>query len=566
MRIKKNYIVSQVIMLFVMLFVLPINASAQVQTEQKITILHTNDVHARTTGETYLASLVEQKKAQQENVLVFSAGDVLHGQPFASISKGESMVDIMNLVGYDAMTAGNHDFQYGLERLQELCAKMNFPLLVANIVRKTDQKNVFEKNYLIKEIEGIKIGVFGLITPETETKTDPRNVSQIEFLPPIDAAKQAVKQLKAEGVQVIIALTHLGVDEESLAVNRSDNLAKEVPEIDLIIDGHSHTVLPEGLLVGNTLIAQTGAHGENIGEVELTFQNGVLVQKKATLIGDLTKSEIKENEEIKQYLEQMKQENQTVLNQVVGNTPVELKGERELVRTQETNLTNLIADALRYYTQADLVIFNGGAVRSSIPKGDIRIENVFNVLPFGNMVVTKEISGANFLLAVEHGLSVYPNELGGFAQIGGMKISFDPTQPPGSRVGHVEMEDGTAFDRNKKYIVAMNDFLSFGGDSYTMLQSKEKYWEYGSIDDALFAYLKTNPVITDEVKGSLKAEKSLDIQQENSTQKVQKYEVKINDNLTKIAKKFGTTWQKIAQYNQLKNPNLIFPKQILLIP
>ncbi|MBR0061866.1 MAG: metallophosphatase, partial [Selenomonadaceae bacterium] len=240
----------------------------------ELVIFHTNDMHSRikvtddrgnSIGIAQIAAAVKEVKSKNPATLFLDAGDTLHGMPMITISKGENMVPLLNAAGYDAMTAGNHDFNYGSAHLESLAKKLKFPLLDANIVRKSSGKNVF-KPYKIFKLNGIKVGVFGLSTPETAYKTNPANVSTLEFLNPVESAQMMIKILRPK-CDVVIALVHLGVDASSEFTG--ERLARETDGIDLIVDGHSHTALYEGIRINDTLVVQAGSYGHFLGRATL---------------------------------------------------------------------------------------------------------------------------------------------------------------------------------------------------------------------------------------------------------------------------------------------------------
>ncbi|HHX62715.1 MAG TPA: LysM peptidoglycan-binding domain-containing protein [Epulopiscium sp.] len=545
-------------------------------TGKHITIIHTNDTHSRVAtdekggsiGFEKIATLVKQAKTENPNTLVVDAGDTLHGQTFATISKGQSIVDLMNIVGYDVMVPGNHDFNYGQERLLELKETMAFPLIAANII-KADGSSLLSP-YVIKEVDGIKIAIFGLSTPETAFKTSPNNVIGLTFEDPSVAAQRMVDELK-DKADVIIALAHLGLDESS--TYRSDIVAEKVTGIDLIIDGHSHTTLEEGKLVNGTLIAQTGDYDKNLGYVDLQIKDGKITEKKARLIKYEDAKEIESDEEVLKLFADVDTKNSKTTSVVVGNTPIDLDGTRENARMKQTNLGSVIADAMLHQTNADVAITNGGGLRASIEKGDITQGQVITVLPFGNYVKMIEVKGSTLLAAMERGVSSYPELDGGFPQVGGMTYTFNASKPANERITEI-LVGGKKLDESKTYKLATNDFMSIGGDNYTMFKDAPLLGEFPGLDEATIAYLTViGDKIPSDVRGTVVAEVIVPevivpevVVPEVIVPVTQEYIVKANDMLWKIAKKFGTTYEKLAQYNNLKNANRIFPGQKLLIP
>jgi 5'-nucleotidase len=548
-------------------------------------IMHTNDSHARAVpnsdsgymGFTAVSALKKSYEAAGAQVILLDAGDTLHGLPFANLVKGESIVKIMNLAGYDAMTPGNHDFNYGSSTLKEISKNMNFPLLSSNIKNKSDNSDFLE-DHIIIEKNGVKYGIFGLSTPETAYKTNPKNVTSIEFTNPVEAAKEEVKELEAEGAQVIIALAHLGLDESSEYTSKL--VAEKVDGIDLIVDGHSHSVLEAGLTVGDTLIVSTGDYIQNIGVV-IIGSDGAM---KADLISasEYTGTDKAVDDKATEY----QNEQEKLLSEVVGHTSVYLDGIREHVRAGETNLGDFTTDAFRYVTGADVAITNGGGIRASIEIGDISRKDLVTVFPFGNYVVTKKVTGEAILEALELGASTYPEPLGGFLQVSGITYTIDASKLSGKRISDVKV-NGVAIDKKAEYLLATNDFIIAGGDGYTMLADFKVENEFGSIEDVLLEYLKEKGTINQESANRIKivglnaevpevtetpevteVPEVADTEDESSEDST--YVVQKGDNLWKIAVKlFGDAgkWKKIYEWNKdtIKNPNLIYIGQELRI-
>ena len=547
-----------------------------------LTLIHTNDRHGRMDSSPYVAQLVKDTAGP---VLVLDAGDTLHGQIATNLSKGAAMVELMNLVGYTAMVPGNHDFAFGIERLLELSAMMDFPLLCANI--KTSDGEDLLSPFEIFLFDGVTVGIFGLTTPETLTKTDPRNVVGLSFADPAETAADMVDVLKSEGCDIIIALVHLGVDDASAEADRSDALA-QVPGIDLIIDGHSHTLLEEGLPVGGALLAQTGSFDGNIGVVTLTLSGGE-VKKEAKLIavpGADDEDALAADEAVLNKIAALDAANAGITSQIVGKTPVLLQGEREYVRTGETNLANLITDSMRFATGADAAFLTGGNIRASIEAGDITMGQVLTTLPFSNLLMTVELKGSDLMEVLEHGISLYPEAAGSHIQVSGLSFAFDAGAAPGSRVRSATMADGSALDPEKVYTIATIEFIVAGGDGYSMMLSGKNEIYFQGDAEALADYLATSPEIQGEAEGRVSIVEATDVQPvqpeqpaqptlpEAPTQPAQPeqpsafttYTVKAGDVLWRIARDYGTTWQELQRINNIANADLIFPGQVFNVP
>lgn len=564
---------------------------------KNLVIMHTNDVHGNVEEAKYntmgaakmFTKIKEIREENPETSLLLDAGDAFHGQPFATMFEGESMVRLMNTMGYDAMVAGNHDFDYGYERLLELKEIAEFPILGANIVREDDGSHILEK-YVIKELDGVKVGIFGLTTPETGYKTKPTNVEGLIFKDIVEVGKEMVAELEKEEVDIIVALVHLGVEGDDTSIK----LAEEVEGIDIIVDGHSHTKLEEGKLVGNILIAQTEEKGNNLGIVNIEFDGEEIVNKEAQLFLKDDGAELEEDADLKTLIEEIDEEMKPELETVLGKAIVDLDGERETARTGETNLGNLLTDMMLKESNADIAMTNGGGIRASIKAGDITKGDVLEAFSFDNIISVIEVTGAEVKAALEHGISDYPEPKGAFPHVAGMTYKFDQSKGVGERVTEILIKD-EPIDLEKNYTLATNDFMAIGGDDYTMFIGKESIAEYDALNQLLMNYIEELGEIDIGVEGRIIVEGELPEQEEVEEVEepqeevpelepveepepevivppvekepiIEAYIVKAGDVLWKIADKFNTTWENLAEYNKLKNPHLIFPGQKILIP
>jgi 2',3'-cyclic-nucleotide 2'-phosphodiesterase (5'-nucleotidase family) len=583
MILRNKRIISLFVSLALVLgvFLIPIEGKvfAENAKNTKLTIVHTNDIHSRVKGDDKvigipkLATKIKELKKENPNVLVLDAGDTIHGLPIITVSRGEAMIKLMNEVGYDAMVPGNHDFNYGYKRLVELKDMADFPVLAANVIKEDGKKDF--KEYIIKEVDGVKIGIFGLATEESKYKSNPKNTEGVNIVDPVAKAEEIVKKLEEEKVDMIIALVHIGVDDESSP--KSTDIAKKVKGIDLIIDGHSHTTFEKGKTIGDTLLVQTGSYLNNIGIVNIEFKDGEIVKKEATLFTRKDAEGLAEDEKVAKIIEELEEKNKPVMETVVGKTKVRLNGEREIVRTQESNFGNLVTDAMLDLTGADVALTNGGGIRAPIEIGEITKGHVLEAFPFGNYAVMIELKGIDILNALENGVKAYPEAAGAFPQVAGMTFKIDPSKREGKRVHDLKIQ-GKPVDLNKTYKLATNDFMAAGGDGYTSLANGTKVAEYVAFDEMLADYIKKLGEVDISVEGRIVAEKieepevvvpEAEKPVEKPTTPVIKeesYIVKSGDVLWKIAKKFGKTWEELAEYNKLKNPHLIFPGQKILIP
>jgi 2',3'-cyclic-nucleotide 2'-phosphodiesterase (5'-nucleotidase family) len=468
-----------------------------VQTSEgvRITLVHTNDTHTRikpednagkSMGWAMLAAAVKKERELNPDTLVLDAGDTFHGLPLATLSSGETMVPLLNLTGYDAMCPGNQDFNYGVPRLLELSKELNFPVLAANVAYKDSGQLIFAP-YKEFNLSGVKIAVFGLVTPETMLKVSPLLTRNLSFLDPVQQAQLMVDKLRPNN-DLVIAVTHLGIDP--VCADKSTMVAQKVKGIDIIIDGHSHTVLPQGIKEGDTLICQTGCYDSYLGEVNVTINNHRVVNKSARLLGleEVNQLASTPDQNVLREIERSTESAQPILDKVIGKSSRELQYNREQIRTGETMLGDYAADAYRGVSGADIAIVNAGTFRADIPKGTITRGDAIAVFPFGNVVRKIQVTGAQVKEALEHGVSKYPADVGIFPQISGISFILDSSAPAGKRVVSVEV-NSQPLDLTQKYSLAVTNFMHIGGDGYTMLVNSPILGEYGLADEVLAAWI-----------------------------------------------------------------------------
>lgn len=500
-------------------------------------IIHTNDVHGRileeknVIGDAKAAAVIEEERAKVENTIVVDAGDAFQGLPISNSTKGEDRANIMNQVGYDAMAVGNHEFDFGMEQAIKYKETLNFPLLSANTY--VNGARVFEASTIVDKtptVVGDEFVVIGVTTPETATKTHPKNVEGVTFADPITEVNKVIDEVEARALadnrvyNNYIILAHLGVDTTTPVEWRGSTLAQALSENSklagkrvIVIDGHSHTV--ESTTYGNNVTYnQTGSYLNNIGKVTLK-SNQLLAE--AGLISAADAKTVTPNAKIEALVAEIKAKYEAENAQVViANNPVELNGERSNVRVRETNLGNAVTDALYAYGQTgfsnktSLAVTNGGGLRATIAKDQpVTKGDIIAVLPFGNIISQITVTGqqiadmfAKSLSATlqadketgapvldENGLPLMEAS-GGFLHISGAQVFYDTTLPADQRVlliGILNPETGLyeELDPTKTYYLATNDFLAAGGDGYTMLGGAR---EEGPSMDSVFAdYLKT---------------------------------------------------------------------------
>ena len=512
-------------------------AVTPVKEEQDTVILHTNDVHGRIVeekgviGDAKLATVIEKEREKSDQTtLVVDAGDAFQGLPISNSTKGEARAKILNEVGYDAMAVGNHEFDFGLDEAKKYKEILNFPLLSSNTyvngARLFEAATIVDKN---KDVEGDEFVVIGVTTPETATKTHPKNVKGVTFTEPIAEVNKVIEEIQAKALaegkdyKHYVVLAHLGVDTTTPVEWRGSTLAEALSKNPLlkgkrvtVIDGHSHTV--ESTTYGdNVTYNQTGSYLHNVGKI--TYKSRQLLGNP-TQIPAADAKKLEANPKIEKLVKDIKQkydaENAV---EVVSNSPVELNGDRENVRVRETNLGNVVADSLYQYGQTgfshptDIAVTNGGGLRETIVKGKpITKGNVIAVLPFGNTITQIQVTGQQVLDMFEKSLGsilqvdkagktvldengqplLEPS--GGFLQVSGVKVYYDTNLPSGKRILAVQIKNRTTglydrLDLAKIYYLTTNDFLAAGGDGYTMLGGARE--EGPSMDAAFEDYLKT---------------------------------------------------------------------------
>ena len=517
--------VLSLVLVLAMMFSLCITAGAEEPAEDlsgSIIILHTNDVHGAIDGYAKAAALKKTYEEMGAYVLLMDAGDFIQGDPTVSTSEGATAVELMNLAGYDVAAPGNHEFDYGYANLKALVSEADFPIVAANVLY--GGKAAFNDNVTFTAPDGTKIGVFGLDTPETATKAHPAKIKGVTFLADDElfaCAQEQVNELEAEGCDIIVCLGHLGIDDESTG-NRSMDLLEEVDGIDLFIDGHSHSDLDdiagavgESCMVNDTILTSTGTKFENIGLVVIS--DGVM-EATAIPTADIT---VKPDGTVADRAAAIQKAVDDEYGAVFAKTEVELNGVKAEVRTGETNLGNLITDALVWGaaeagTKVDAAVTNGGGIRASISKGNITKKDINTVLPFGNTLSIVKVTGAELLEALEASTYCTPETIGGFPHVSGIVFTVDTgkvydqgEQYPGStyygpksiqRVS-IQSVGGKAFDPNATYTIATNDFMAAGGDTYYAFKTASVNYDLGvPMDEVVMEY------VTEELDGVVTAE------------------------------------------------------------
>jgi len=519
-------------LLLLLLAVLSFAAVAQDEEPFDITIIHTNDTHAAhlpgsngNGGVAAMASVVKQIRAEGGNTLFLDAGDRFTGTLFHTQYKGQDQVQIMNLLGYNAMALGNHEFDNGDEVLAAFIDGLNFPVVSANIdFSGSELLNGKVLPYAILDVNGRQVGVIGLTTAETALISNAGD--EIVFSDDYAGIVNAqAALLTEEGVNIIMVVMHVGIrDAEAFIPNLSG--------VDLVVDGHSHT------LYSNTYSAasgkyplqftnaagekiyyvQAGANTQYVGRINMSFDAAGLATAASGDTIALSRY-ITPDEEATALVADLYEEVRALAEQPIGATAAEmLDGRREVCRVEECTMGNIIADSMRFNSGAQIAIMNGGGVRASIEPGDITLGQALTVQPFSNLLATFELTGANVILALENGVSgivatdgVISREglSGRFPQVSGIRYSYDATQEVGSRIVSVELDNGdgtfSAIEPDVVYSVVTNGFMRTGGDGYSVLNDQAiNPYDFGTLDiDVTVAYMVSLGTVTPALEGRI---------------------------------------------------------------
>lgn len=507
---------AMVLSLSVTSFAADTDSEAKAEMAGKTAILHTNDVHGAIEGYAYITALKADYEAKGAEVILVDAGDYSQGTTYVSTTKGADAVTMMNAAGYDVVTLGNHEFDYGYAQLKENMTKANFKVLCADVYN-ADGTTIFDANYTYTTKTGVKIGFFGMETPETQTKTNPALIKGLKF--DTDLKAVAEKQVAAlKDADIVICLAHLGVDAESEPY-RSTDLYAAVKGIDFIIDGHSHTVMTKG--EKNEPIQSTGTAFANIGVIVIDDESKKIESNSLYEIKEDTAKDATVAAAAKVIVDRVNNE----YGIKFATSKVELNGAKAPNgnRDVETNNGDLITDAMLWKVLQNkdgltvnedhvVAITNGGGIRAAIAKGDVTKKDINTVLPFGNTVAVVYVTGEQLLEALEASTFSTPTAVGGFPQVSGINFTIhtgkaydknDATYPESTYYGPktinrvvINSVNGKEFKANEVYAVVTNNFCAAGGDTYYAFKAASAQFDTGiPLDEAVMEY------VTKELKG-----------------------------------------------------------------
>ena len=511
-----------------------LNAATFAKDSETIVILYENDVHCAVEGYSKLVAMKNELKSEYEYVGVVSSGDFVQGGTLGAVSKGEYIVELMNLVGYDAIAPGNHEFDYTISRLTELYELSETKYISCNFAKIGEEKTYFEP-YTIVSYGDVDIAYIGIITPETITSARPSqfrnengeiiytfNESRLYEL-----VQESIDEATEDGADYVIALSHIGYDESG-ELNDVTDVIENTEGLDVVLDAHSHSVIEEKIVKDKSgddvLLSSTGTGFENIGK--LTIANGEFDTELVK-----TETYTKTDADVDAYIAEINESYAELGNRKIGESKVELITHNEegvrLVRTAETNLGNLCSDALFFVTNADVSYVNGGGLRAPIKSGDMTFNDIYSVFPFNNRIVTAEITGQVLLDMLEMSMISYPQEDGAFPHMSGITFSVNKSIPSSIKVDEngfftkvdgdyrvydvkvLDKESGNykALELDKKYILAAADYyiLNFGS-GMSMFKDAKVVESEGMLDvEVLERYItdNLNGVIGEEYKDVL---------------------------------------------------------------
>ena len=519
-----------------------------------ISVVHTNDIHGniladdenQVLGLARVKTFYERQKKGNDLTFLFDAGDYFHGQSFATVDQGKAAAELMGACGYTAMTVGNHDWNYGKDRLKELESllkeeKFMFAMLAGNVINPLENNTFFKNKTYTVSLERpygkMKVAIFGVFDPRLVSATAPENTDGLWFEDMQDYAQERANSLKQQGYQIVICLTHC-IDPVALA--------SSVDNVDLWVAGHDHKQIAQTVTTpngGKSYVVENTSNLNTIGNVEIECTLDANGNVSSLSMEEKTVSYeegfyIPEHPDMLSRIEEIKAEQAPLLEKVVGYSPEYLDGSWENIRIGETGLARAVTNAYLLETGADVAMENAGGIRSSITKGDVTYQDVLNVSPFGNYVVTLHLTGEELLSMMERSLEImrqnqaanlsgdydaWPQNSGNMLQIAGMQITYDMEKPNGSRILSATV-GGQKLVADKEYTVAMNNYLATDTVDYPELIGKSMVYEYGACVDILADYFQLS---SDEILQDIKTENLIGSRSESEDSTVPKPETPV---------------------------------------
>jgi len=470
---------------------------------QRLALLHFNDFHGQlepyTDPETHasvggiarLAAAVEKVRAEDSGraILLLFAGDLLQGTVTSSLFLGVPDVILFEKLGVDAAVMGNHDLDYGQDAFRHLAALARFPFLTAN-VRTLPKPLPVKPHVVISKPGGLKVAILGLTTRELTTTTHPRNVGGVSVEDPLVVARRLTATLREEG-DMLIVLSHMGIAEDR-------ELAREIPDIDLIVGGHNHNLYARPVMVGDVAIVQAGERGRWLGRMDLACSRGRMVRTGYQILS--MNAVVPQDPLVAADVGRVAAEADKGLTRKVGYAKVELSARREEIRRRESGFGDWVADLAREVTHADAALFNGGNFRASIPAGPVTLKQIYQAFPFRDELVVGRLTGAQLIEALQRSASLNPEDNpGGFLQVSGLRYSI-----ANGTLESAILAD-SPIDPARQYLIVVPEFLAEGGDGYAMLKDmQDKVMTGQLVSDMVIEAFRTGIPITATVDGRIR--------------------------------------------------------------
>jgi len=590
--------------------------------DYQLNILHINDFHSRIEsinkfdstcsaeeegkkecfgGAARLKTAIDQRRQalSGQNVLLLNAGDNFQGSLFYTTYKGAAEAEVLNAMKFDVMTVGNHEFDDSEDGLATFLDKVQFPVISANVLAGDGSKLGDRiKPSLVLDVGGQKIGIVGAVTNDTEELSSPG--PKVLIADDVASITAAVQDLKAQGINKIIALTHVGYPRDLAFIAK-------IPDVDVVVGGHSHSLLsntdpkaegPYPTMVDNpggykVPVVQAASYSKYLGDLVIDFDdNGVVKSAKGDPI--LVDSSFTPDPALTTRIAELAKPIEDLRKKVIGASEGPIEGDRTVCRVKECSMGNLVADAMLERTRSQgiqIAIQNGGGLRASIDGGEVTQGEVITVLPFQNTLATFQLTGADVVKALENGVSQIDQGAGRFAQVSGLKYSFDQSKPVGSRVSDVQVKDGDVFapiDPAKTYGVATNNFMRAGGDGYSIFETAGKNaYDFGpDLADVTVEYLAAHNPYKPYTDGRVteiaaagaaapaapaapSAEPAAPAASAPTAETPSSHVIAAGDTLWDLAKQFygdGELWKKISEANGSPNPRRLMVGEELKLP
>lgn len=608
---KLKKLTSLLVAMAIAMSIVVVPTTALASTTTKIDVLSINDFHGaleskgiedKNMGAAKLVQALSDARKANPNTLFVSAGDNYNGTALSNLLYGEPVSKMLKSMGVLGSAMGNHEFDWGMDKFATWSNGMGAPFLAANIVNKDTKQPLKEaKPYIIHEVDGVKVGFLGLTTPETAYKTKPENVAKLTFEDPVKTAQKYVPEMKKNGADVVIILAHISAfqdaDTKAITLEAGAEGLTKIADVDAIITGHSHKLV-FGELDGMPIV-QGMYNGRAFAKLSIEYdKTAKKVISVTPTVDELykRKAEVGDDKATADMLAGYLKKVSPILSEVIGKTNTGLSHDRAVL----SPLGQWTSEVMLKSAKADIAFTNAGGLRTSIEKGDITVGNLYEVMPFDNVLSTFKMTGAQVKAVLEHGIE---NTEIGMVQFAGLTVTYVPGAEAGKKIQKVLTSDGKELDLKKEYLVVTNDFMGTGGDGFTSFLDAKFIADTLPIRDAMIAAIKeaktldytapealikaeaaapAKPAEEEAVPAEEEAPPAEDITTpaeedealdeteeappaEDETADGSTYVVKKGDTLSSIAKKFGTTWKKLAKLNNIKKPNLIKPGQELQV-